>query len=74
VNDTERAAFTIILIVTAIYAVVILGVMSGCLVYARSIIEGRFECDAKGRAFELLSQLNTLVGLAAGFLLRGKVQ
>ena len=72
-SQSERAAFTIILVVIAIYGMVILGVMGFCLVYSRAIVEGRYDCDAKGRVFELLGQLNTLVGIAAGFLLRGKV-
>lgn len=70
--STERAALVIVLCILALYAVVILAGVSTCVVYARSIVEGKYKCDPDNRLTDLLGQMGTLSGLAAGYLLRGK--
>lgn len=70
--NTERAAFIIVLCILALYAAVILSAVSTCIVYARSIVEGKFKCDPDNRLTDMLGQMGTLSGLAAGYLLRSK--
>jgi len=68
----QRAALLIILIYMGVCALVIAGGVGGCLVYARSIVEGTYKCDPEGRLFDLAAALGTLAGLAAGYLMRNK--
>lgn len=70
--DPQRAAFAILLIIIALYAIIILAGVSNCLVYARAIIDGTYKCDPGNRLFDLAMQLGTIAGLAAGYLLSSR--